>query len=99
MVVLNQLLLVKQVVICISCIFLFINRLQDSPRGLYEVRASIEHKDEPYWLQYTMNELILSDNSTIQHGEPVKILSSAIKETESLEEFDFMDKVKKVVCI
>lgn len=45
-----------------------------------------------------MNELISSDNSIIQHGEPVKILSSAIKETESLEEFDFMDDVKKVVC-
>ena len=77
---------------------ILIYRLKDSPRGLYEIRASIEHKEEPYWLQYTMNELVLSDNSIIHHGEPVKILSSAVKETESLEEFDFMDEVMKAVC-
>lgn len=83
----------------VSCIFLWLSitdSLEDSPRGLYEIRATIEHKEEPYYLQYTVNEL-LNDNSTIQHGDPVIINSSPLKETESLEEFDFMDDVKKVV--
>lgn len=74
------------------------NSLEDSPRGLYEIRATIEHKEEPYYLQYTVNEL-LNDNSTIQHGNAVIINSSSEKETESLEEFDFMDDVKKVVRV
>ena len=76
----------------------FISSLQDKPRGLYEVRASIEHKEEPYWLQYTMNEVLI-DESTVQHGEPVIINSDKTKETESLAEFDFMNDVKPVVII
>lgn len=93
----SSLLLVDSLVVSCTLQWLIVtDSLEDSPRGLYEIRATIEHKEEPYYLQYTVNEL-LNDNSTIQHGDPVVIYSSPLKETESLEEFDFMDDVKKVV--
>lgn len=72
------------------------HRLPASPRGLYEVRVAIQTSQEPYSLQYQLFEG-LKNGTEISRGNEVTILSAAGKETESLQEFDFLDDVLPAV--
>lgn len=71
-------------------------RLPASPRGLYEVRVAVQTSETPYSLQYQLFEG-LKNGTEIPRGDLVTILSTPAKETESLEEFDFLDDVLPVV--
>ena len=69
-------------------------RLPASPRGLYEVRVAVQTSETPYSLQLFEG---LKNGTEIPRGDLVTILSTPAKETESLEEFDFLDNVLPVV--
>lgn len=71
-------------------------RLPASPRGLYEVRVAVQTSETPYSLQYQLFEG-LKNGTEIPRGDLVTILSTPAKETESLEEFDFLDNVLPAV--
>lgn len=75
-----------------DCSFWLIDsRVDNSHRGLYEIRTSIErHETTPYTLNYQLYA-IDSSMKEVPLGDPVEILSSETKETEDLSKFDVMD--------
>ena len=58
--------------------------------------ARWQTSETPYSLQYQLFEG-LKNGTEIPRGDLVTILSTPVKETESLEEFDFLDNVLPVV--
>ena len=63
------------------------------PRGIYELRATVQASEEPYELTYGLWQKDASGES--QLGENVTVVSAASTETESLKEMDVAKEVKE----
>ena len=69
------------------------SRLPEKPRGIYELRATVQASEEPYELTYGLWQKDASGES--QLGENVTVVSAASTETESLKEMDVAKEVKE----
>ena len=69
------------------------SRLPEKPRGIYELRATVQVSEEPYELTYGLWQKDASGES--QLGENVTVVSAASTETESLKEMDVAKEVKE----